>query len=85
MHSASSLFSFVNVEFSMNAAGMFSDNSVEIQSVRLEPYVLTSNYSDRVILACEVRFAPLMSCPLAHQHLLFPADRFNDLAWQILL
>ncbi len=53
--------------------------------MRLEPYVLTSNYSDRVILACEVRFAPLMSCPLAHQHLLFPADRFNDLAWQILL
>ncbi len=54
MHSASSLFSFVNIEFSMNSAGMFMDNSVEIQSVRLEPYVPKSNISDRVLLVCEV-------------------------------
>ncbi len=55
MHSASSLFSFVNIEFAMNAAGMYSDNSIEIQSVRLEPYVLRSNVNDRYLLACEVR------------------------------
>jgi hypothetical protein len=54
MHSASSLFSFVNIELEMNAAGMFSDNKIEIQSVRLEPYVLASNVSDRVLLASEV-------------------------------
>ncbi len=54
MHSASSLFSFVNIQLTMTAAGVFSDNSIEIQSVRLEPYVLESNVGDRILLACEV-------------------------------
>ncbi len=54
MHSSSSLFSFVSIELTMNSAGMFSSNTVDIQSVRLEPYVLASNSADRVLLVGEV-------------------------------
>jgi hypothetical protein len=82
MHSASSLFSFVNIEFAMNAAGMFSDNSIEIQSVRLEPYVLESNVSDRILLTCEV-CCSLSTLRFSLKSL--PSDFFHDLAWQILL
>jgi hypothetical protein len=38
----------------MNSAGVFSEKSVDIQSVRLEPYVLGSNAGDRLLLVCEV-------------------------------
>ncbi len=55
MHSESSLFSFVRIDLTMSSAGIFSENSVDIQSVRLEPYILGSNAGDRVLLACEVR------------------------------
>jgi hypothetical protein len=54
MHSSSSLFSFVKIDFKMNAAGTFHENAIEMQSIRLEPYVLSSNSGDRVLLALEV-------------------------------
>jgi hypothetical protein len=46
----------------MDSAGIFSGNTVDIQSVRLEPYVLGSNFADRVLLVGEVRYL-LDFCP----------------------
>ena len=58
MHTSTALFSFVRIDLVLNSAGVFSDNFVDIQSVRLEPYVLGSNSSDRLLLAGEVQCHP---------------------------
>jgi hypothetical protein len=51
----------------MNSAGMFSSNSIEIQSVRLEPYILSSNFGDRLLLALEVRHADTNAQPFSRR------------------
>jgi hypothetical protein len=58
MHTSTALFSFVRIDMILNSAGVFSDKFVDIQSVRLEPYVLGSNFSDRLLLAGEVQCYP---------------------------
>jgi hypothetical protein len=63
MHSASSLFSFVKIDLTMNSAGIFSEKYIDIQSVRLEPYVLASNDGDRFLLVCEVSLGHFMLFP----------------------
>jgi hypothetical protein len=55
------------MEFSMDSAGMFSSNSIEIQSVRLEPYILSSNFGDQLLLALEVRQADTDARPFSRR------------------
>ncbi len=68
----------------MNSAGIFSDKSVDIQSVRLEPYVLGSNSGDRVLLACEVSRQPPWCILASFDHAFVSiSDHIHGVAWQI--
>ena len=84
MHSSSSLFSFVKIDFKMNAAGTFFENSIEMQSIRLEPYVLSSNFGDRVLLALEVCDSNYMYARLKPSLISSFVDPVYDLAWKVL-
>ena len=83
MHTSTALFSFVRIDMILNSAGVFSDKFVDIQSVRLEPYVLGSNSADRVLLVGEVGYHPncfILSIFSQHIHFLF-SDSFLGVAW----
>jgi len=71
MHTSTALFSFVRIDMILNSAGVFSDKFVDIQSVRLEPYVLGSNFSDRLLLAGEVQCYPHILFIVLHHNVNF--------------